>query len=735
MRTTKLISCFAVVFALAMGAAAQTPAPAAPARPAATKAAPAKPAAQGQRALSYKNLKYPSINNIKVPEPVRFELPNGIVVYLVEDHELPTVTVRATIRGGSRLEPAGKTGLASIAGTVMRSGGSTTRNGDQLDEELDRLGASVETGIGQDSGYGSVSVLKEDLDKGLDILADILQHPAFPQEKIDLAKIRLRDGVARRNDNPNSIAFREFGRIVYGKDSPYGRITEYATIDAITRDDLIAFHKRFFQPENVMLGAWGDFDTAAMRAKIEKVFGSWARGNQPKPEIPEVDPAARDRSGVYSISKDDMQQSWVIMGMLAGKRNDPDYTTLEVMNEVHGGGFSSRLFSKVRTDQGLAYAVYSNWGAGWDVPGTFTAAGSSKPETTVKIYQSIRNEIARMADGGATEDELQRAKDGILKGFAFEFDHTGKIVNRLMTYEFYGYPKDYLQQYKAKIEKVTKDDIARVAKQYLTPDKFAVLFVGNGKYEQPLTSLGEVKAIDVTIPAPKQKEVGPATAETSQKGKTLLAAARQAMGGSALMGVKDAGITGKVKVDTPQGQMEIDMQSTVNIAGKMLSTMQTPMGEMKMGYDGQTAWVNAGGQIQELPAAAKAEFEGSLQRQVFFLLQRLDDPALTVQALGPADFDGKKLEAVAVADTARKLQTRIFIDPATNTIAGQQFVSSQMGGAPAETDEIYADYRDINGLKIAFKTTTKQGGKVRSEITASEVKINPGVPESAYKKP
>ncbi len=453
---------------------------------------------------SYRDLQYPPIHDIKVPEPVRFELANGLVGYLIEDHELPKVGMHVLVRAGGRWEPAAQTGLASLTGMVMRTGGSTSRSGDKLDDELDRLGASIETSIDRDSGDVHATMLKEDLGRGIEIVADLLQYPAFPQDKIDLAKIRLRDGIARRNDEPNGIVFREFMRILYGKDSPYARQTEYATIDAITRDDLVAFHQRFFQPESVILGVEGDFDPAAVRAKIEQCFGAWPRGGQPKPGVPAVDPAAQDRAGFYSIVKTDMQQSWVLLGMLGGRRDDPDYYALVVMNEILGGGFSSRLFSNVRSGQGLAYAVFSAWNAEWDHPGSFFAGGSSKPGTTIKIYQSMLTEVKRLAESGATDDEVARAKDSILKGFAFEFDHTSKIIGRLMAYEYYGYPRDYLQQYHARITQVSRDNVARVARQYLTPGKFAVLFSGNGRYEAPLDSLGPVKPVDITIPPPKQ---------------------------------------------------------------------------------------------------------------------------------------------------------------------------------------------------------------------------------------
>ncbi len=693
-------------------------------------------AAQSQRATSYKNLKYPPIHDIQVPQPERIVLSNGMVIYLVEDHELPTITVGVTLRAGSRWEPADKAGLASLTGAVMRTGGSVSRSGDQLDEELDRLGARVETGIQQDSGGAYVSVLKEDIDKGVSILADILQHPAFPQDKIDLAKIQARDSIARRNDNPHGIFFREFAKIIYGKDSPYNRQPEYSTIDSITREDLVEFHKRFFQPENIILGAWGDFKSAEMRARIEKAFGGWARGGQPKPEVPSIEAAARDRAGIYSVEKPDMQQSWVLMGMLGGRRDDPDFYALTVMDQILGGGFASRLFSNVRSNQGLAYAVLSDWSAGWDHPGMFYAGGSSKPETTVKIYRSVLAEIEAIAAKGVTADELARAKDGILKGLAFEFDDTGKIVNRLKSYEYYGYPKDYLQQYRVRIDKVTVADVNRVAKQYLKPEKFAVLFVGPGKYEAPLDSLGKVTPIDISIPAPKQAAVAAATPESIAAGKAALEAAHKALGGPVLMAVKDYTSKATMKMQTPQGAMDLQVEATFNAAGKVIQKIQTPGGEMAMAYDGQVAWMKMGGQVRDLPPSVKQQLDGSLLRDSILLMRRLGDPSLNVHSLGKTDFEGRQVDQVAVEDTARKVETRLLLDPSTHLLLGQRYMSAPaMGGAPEESEDVYSDYKTIEGVQMPMKTINRSKGQVRVELNIQEVKLNPGLPDSAYQKP
>ncbi len=728
MRTTRRLASILISLGLAF-AAQQAPAPAA------KKAAPAKVAPSKAAARSYQDLKYPPLNQIKVPEPVRFELANGMVVYLVEDHELPLISAAAVIRVGNRWEPVKKAGVASITGTVMRTGGTATRPGDKLDEELDRLGAFVETGIGEDSGRAQVSVLKEDIDRGLAILADILQNPAFPQDKIDLAEIQQRDQIARRNDNPSGIAFREFNRVIHGKETAYGHIPEYDTIAAITRADLVAFHQQYYQPESVILSAWGDFNATEMRAKIEQAFGGWKRGGRPKPPVPEVDPGARNRAGVYFIRKDDTPQCWVMMGYLGGRRDDADFYALSVMNQILGGGFASRLFANVRSDQGLAYSVFSQWGAGWDRPGTFMAAGSTKTETTMKILTSIRHEISNMAEAGATPDELTRAKDGILKGFAFEFASTGQIVQRLVSYEYYGYPRDYLQRYRDNIEKVTREDVARVAKQYLKPDQLAILVVGKEQgMDAPLSKLGPVTTIDVTIPAPKQAELGAATPETTAKARALLGRARQAMGGAAFDQVKDYTSVSEMKVTTPQGEFAIKMEGTINFAGKSLSKMQTPAGEMTFGFDGQTGWMRGPQGVGEMPPSMKSELDGTFFRDTISLLQNLGNPAYTVQALGPAEVEGKKAEGLAVSDAARKLQVKLWFDSSTGLLVKKAFTAAIMG-APGEVEEFLSDYRDTGGLKLAHKATLNRDGKKFGEVSVSAFKLNPGLDEGAYQKP
>ena len=453
---------------------------------------------------SYDELTYPPLRDIQVPDVARTELPNGMALYLLEDHTLPKVRGLAFIRTGDLWEPADKVGLASIVGQVMRTGGTTTRSGDEINKMLEDVGASVETSIGGSSGTASLFALKENLPMVLDVLADILQNPAFTPDKIQLAKVRMQSGIARRNDDVSSIANREFHKLLYGSDSPYARSLEFATVANITREDIVQFHARYFHPNQIALGLWGDFESDAVRAQVERLFGSWERKNVDIPLVPEV--AADVKASVNYVSKDDINQTNLRIGHLGGRRDDPDYFAMTLMARILGGGFSSRLFKLIRSEQGLAYRVRASWSAAWDHQGTFSVVCNTKSETTMQATTEILKEVRRITEEPVTQDELRLAKDGILNSFVFNFDSKGEIVRRLMIYEYYSYPKDFLEKYRSNIEKVTAADILRAAKKHIRPDQLTILAVGRGQdFDQPLDTLGEVDTIDISIPPPPQE--------------------------------------------------------------------------------------------------------------------------------------------------------------------------------------------------------------------------------------
>jgi len=457
--------------------------------------------APGRRGfLNYKELTYPRLGDIRIPDVKRVKLANSMQLFLLEDHELPLIRMSAVIRTGSVYEPADKIGLADITGTVMRTGGTTSRTGDEIDEELEQIAASVETGIGESSGSASVSVLKEDVGTGLAVLVDVLMNPAFREDKIELAKIRHRSDISRRNDNVRQVAGREFDKIIYGPQSIYARQTEYATIDNITRDDLVAFHKKFYRPNIIMLAIWGDFDTDQMIAMVEKAFSGWEKGDIEIPAVPKVQ--YEFRPTVNLVRKEDINQACIRLGHIGGLMSDPDYFALLVMNRA----LSDRVFKNVRSREGLAYSAYGYYGSEYDHPGAFIVECQTKSEATVYATRAMIQEVSKITESEITDEELALAKEGFLNSFVFNFESKGQIVRRLMTLEYFGYPADFLQKTKANVEKVTKADVLRVARKHLHPDNLQILAVGKpDDFDEPLSVLGPVNEIDITIPPPQEQ--------------------------------------------------------------------------------------------------------------------------------------------------------------------------------------------------------------------------------------
>ena len=453
------------------------------------------------QATNWKDVPIKPLPKFHPPQPKRIELPNGMVVFLQEDHELPLVDGVARIRGGGRTVPAGKTGLMDIYGEVWRTGGTKSQTGDQLDDFLEQRAARVETGGGIDSTTISWSCLKGDLDDVFKVFADLLQNPEFRADKIEIAQKGMYDNISRRNDEPGGIAAREAPKLAYGASSPYAREAEYATVAAIKRQDLADWHHNYVHPNNIILGVVGDFDSVAMEARLRQAFASWPKGPAVKDQEVNFTPA---KPGNYLVEKTDVNQSNIYLVGLGTMRKNPDYFAISVFNEAFGGGFSSRLFSDIRTAKGLAYSVGGGIGTGWDHPGMLRLIMSTKSQSTVESIQALDEELSDLSPKRPIGDEeIKRAKDAILNSFIFRFDSPGKVLQEKMAYQFYGYPLDFLEQYQVGIEKVTKEDVARVAAKYIHRDQMSVLVVGNtAEFVKPLSTLGPVNKIDITIPAP-----------------------------------------------------------------------------------------------------------------------------------------------------------------------------------------------------------------------------------------
>src|SRR5262245_5247200 len=535
------------------------------------------------QATDWQQIRIPSLPAFHPAEPKRVELPNGMVIFLQEDHEIPLIDGSIRTRGGSRSEPANKVGLVDLYGEVWRTGGTKSQTGDQMDDFLEARAAKVETDGMVDSTTIGWSCLKADFDDVFKLVVDLLQNPEFRDDKLELAEKSMEEIIARRNDNPSSIAGREAAKLAYGADNPYARQAESAPVRAGKRGERGCSHNTYVQPTNLIVGVSGDVYSAAMEAKLKAAFASWPKGpSTPKPDIG----FQAAKPGYYLVSKEDVNQSNIRMVALGTERNNPDYFAIEVFNEVLGGGFSSRLVQDIRTKRGLAYAVGGGIGTAFDHPGVIRFVMGTKSQSTAEAIQALYENVDNLQKKPIDDAEIKRAKDAILNSFIFNFDTPDKVLRERMAYEFYGYPLDFLEKYRAGIEKATKEDVNRVAAKYLHKDQLAVLVVGNPKdFDKPLSALGAVTNVDVTIPPASGEgnaEAAPAPAPkptaSNPEGKALVSKVAESMGGAAKLKAVHA-MRAKIAQQSPE-EAAPPVEVTVVFPDRMHVAMDSPMGPM-----------------------------------------------------------------------------------------------------------------------------------------------------------
>jgi zinc protease len=690
---------------------------------AASVAAQAPPAGQpaarpAAAAPSYKDLKFPPLRPIQIPKVATFTLPNGMKLYLLEDHELPIIHGVARVRTGNLFDPADKAGLATMTGMVIRTGGTRTKTGEQLDEQLENIAASVESDIGESTGSVSFSTLKENTDEVLGVFKDVLTAPEFRPDKITLARTQLRGGIARRNDDARGVAEQEFTDIVYGKDSPYGWQVEYATVNRITRADLQDFYKRYFFPANIMLGVWGDFDTDAMKAKIEKLFADFAVEQPPVPEFPKV--AGSPAPGTYLAVKKDVTQTFFSIGQLGGQFNDKDYPALVIMADILGGGFRSRLVQRVRTKMGNAYDISADWDANYDHPGLFEISGGTKSLSTVETFKAIQEEVDRMRTSEVTEEELKTAKDTALNSLVFAYDTRSKTLGRMLTYAYYGYPLDFIQQYQKALEAVTRADVLRAAKEHLNPAAFTTVAAGNpDDFGHSLDTLGApVNTIDLTIPQEKL-EAGKADATSLEKGKQLLARAQQAVGGAdKLAAVKDYTQSFEFQLESSAGRMLVKETDRWIAPTYFRQDTELPAGKIAAFCDGRTGWISTPQGWGPLAGPQLKQVQSDLFRLYFRLLLSDRIEGRTVNAL-----DDNTIEiADATGQTAR-----LEFDADTRLPQRVLYEIARAGGPPIPAEEAWSDFEETGGVKVPHRIAVMQGGRKYAELMVTDFKVNSGI--------
>ncbi len=443
----------------------------------------------------------PDPNHLRY-EPLSFEPPraqrlrfeNGLVLYILPDKELPMVKINAVVRTGSMYDPVGREGIAELTATLMGTGGITGMSGNAVDEALESIAAIFHTSVKRDSGVFSLSVLKKDLDLGFDLFSRILTNPSFEEMKLTLAKDLKVEESRRMMDDPQKLAFREFGRLMHDR-TPLGRLTTAASIRSIQRDDLLLCHKLFYHPENVMISISGDIDIPEAKALIERYLGGW-RSSEGRPETPPL--PRQQEGGIYFLTKE-IPQSIAIFGWLAPAKRDVQFYAFEVLDFIVGsGGFRSRIFQEIRTNLGLAYSTGSFYNAKGDY-GLFGAYALTKSASTVDVISRIERISREMAQKPVSKEELEGAKKAILNSFIFSFTSSEQIAFQQLMIEYEDLSKDHLLVYRSKIEKVNAADIRETAVR-LDPAGAILLIVGNNDvYREIAARFEKVSRIEATF--------------------------------------------------------------------------------------------------------------------------------------------------------------------------------------------------------------------------------------------
>jgi predicted Zn-dependent peptidase len=426
-----------------------------------------------------------------VAEDHRVVLKNGMVVFIAEDKALPLVNIAITLRAGRWLDPPGREGLASLTGSQIRRGGTKALTAEELDERLDFLAAQASTGFGATSGSASLNCLADNLDEALALFVEMLREPGFQQDRLDLAKEQSLQEMKKRNDDSADIEAREWNVLLNGDGHFTNRFSTEASVGAITRDDLVAFHRKHVHPSRMIAAVSGAFDRGQMLERLENAFADWPGDAPPVPPIPDtVEPAA---PGLYRIEKD-VNQGRVSLGLSGVKRDHPDVYALELMNGILGGsGFTSRIMKTVRSNEGLAYSAGSGIRFGVWYPGRFRAGFQSKSPTVAWATELVFEEIRNIRDEEVTEEELQTIKSSLIESFPSSFNSKARSMGIFASDEYTGRDPEYWRTYRDRIRAVTTADVQRVARTHLLPEKMILLVVGNladidrGDEQHPVT--------------------------------------------------------------------------------------------------------------------------------------------------------------------------------------------------------------------------------------------------------
>jgi len=715
------------------------------------------------RPLPERQVKFP-------PYEVR-TLANGMQVVVVLHHEQPAVSMRLLVRAGSAQDPEGKTGISNLVSALLDQG-TTTKTGEQIADQIDTIGGALGAGAGSDLTFVNAIAMTDSFGVVMDLLADVVRNPAFAPEEIERQKQQMVSSLQVNGEDPDYVASVLFDRLVYGF-HPYGlpNAGTPETLSKITREDLQAFHARYFVPNNMILAIVGDVTSDMAFATAEKVFGSWPRVEVPPTKT--IDPPPPTRR-IVVVDKPDAVQTEIRVGMLAIPRKHPDYLAWDLAVKILGGEGANRLHNVLRSERGLTYGASADTEARKQA-GDFIAETDTRTETTGEVLRLMVDEFSRLARERPFERELAGAQAYLAGSFPLTIETPNDIATEVLNVLFYELPVDEIGTFPQRVQAVTPDDILRVARQYVRPDRLSIVLVGNARgFVSQLRALGftqyevipiheldlmsaslrrETRPVAAAAPGPRPAGAGVdrALVEAAQPLAYAPAAAQSARSANdpaatvLLRRVVEmkGGLDALRKVRTVVAESE----TTLHMAKPLASTTKTYVAypdkfrvdanvqgvEMIQAYNSGDAWIRDPGGVHDAPAAMRDDFASSVRRDTIPMLIAASEGKLAVTLLPEEGRDGRVLRVLEIAGEQMK-PVRLFIDQ-QGLIARQTFTAAGPDGREIQAEEALSDYRKVEGVMVPFKAELMHGGRLMITRLLTNVTVNSPLDASLFSRP
>ena len=705
--------------------------------------------------------------DVKFPPYELRTLPNGLQIVAVLHHEQPVVSIRMIVRTGAALDPPGKGGLANLAASLLDQG-TTTKSAKEMNDAIDFVGGIMGAGAGTDLTFVNVIVMKDSFETGLRMLSDMARRPAFAAEEIERQRQQVLSSLRVSLEDPEYIANAVFDRLVYGF-HPYGvpQTGTPETLASITRRDLLGYHERMFVPNNAILAVVGDVTTEEAFDGVQKVFGDWQRHEVPKATyLAPPEPTRR----VVVVNKSDAVQTEIRAGHVGVRRNHPDHMPLNLTLRILGGEGANRLHQVLRTERGLTYGAKADMHTLVD-SGDFEAATNTRSAATGEALRLMVDEFWRLQRERVRERELGDAKAYLTGSFPLTIETPDAIATQVLSVLAYGLPVDQLQSFRDRVNVVTVDDVERVARAFLRPDRLSIVLVGNAAaFTSQLRGIGfgsfeviNMEDLDLTTadlrkpgkvadagpspggrfapragaPAyqPADRQAPRITAVEGADARSMLMKVIEAKGGlDRLNDIKTIVATTSADSTGPDGRtVSAETTTYLEYPDHVLVETKTAGTTAIQGYDGRRAWVKDQNGTHDVPDRMIAELKTSLRRDTIAALRAAQEGRLRARLLPDVrDGDGTRRHAIELSGTDLDPLV-LHIDPDTHLIARQTYVAGGLGRPLVE--ELFGDYRRVDGVQVAYVAMVRIGGKPMLTRRVREIKINAPTPPDLFKRP